>query len=128
MFEKEVREEYTEGENTIGRTCFQGSGKSSDGARTRRYSSATAGARPPRTLVPRVSKASEKVYREFERDFFFRSFAEILHESGNILYALPRGCFDFGKLNVLRAGVRLGEMKNGRFEPSHSLAMCASRK
>lgn len=128
LFEKEVREEYTEGENTIGRTCFQGSGKSGGGARARRYSSAAAGARPPRTLVPRVSKALEKVYREFERDFFFRPFAETLHEAGNFLYSLPKECFDFGKLNVLRAGVRLGEMKNGRFEPSHSLAMCASRK
>ncbi len=128
LCEKEVRKEYAEGENTIGRTCFQGSGKSGGGARTRRYSSAAAGARPPRTLVPRVSKALEKVYREFERDFFFRPFAEILHEAGNFLYSLPKECFDFGKLNVLRAGVRLGEMKNGRFEPSHSLAMCASRK
>lgn len=128
LVEKEVRKEYAEGENTIGRTCFQDSGESGGGARTRRYSSAAAGARPPRTLVPRVSKALEKVYREFERDFFFRPFAETLHEAGNFLYSLPKECFDFGKLNVLRAGVRLGEMKNGRFEPSHSLAMCASRK
>ena len=32
--------------------------------------------------------------------------------------------FEFKGLNVLRAGVRLGELINGRFEPSHSLAMC----
>ncbi len=128
LFEKEVREEYAKGEDTIGRGCFQGGGKSGDGARVQRYSSAVAGARPPRTLVPRVSKTAEKAYREFERDFFFRPFAEMLHEAGNFLYSLPKGCFDFGKLNVLRAGVRLGEMKNGRFEPSHSLAMCVARK
>ncbi|MFR5101454.1 MAG: RsmF rRNA methyltransferase first C-terminal domain-containing protein, partial [Christensenellaceae bacterium] len=128
LFEKEVRKEYAKGEDTIERGCFQGGGKSGDGARGQRYSSAVAGARPPRTLVPRVSKTAEKAYREFERDFFFRPFAEILHEAGNFLYSLPKECFDFGKLNVLRAGVRLGEMKNGRFEPSHSLAMCVSRK
>ena len=51
LFEKEVREEYTEGENTIGRTCFQGSGKSSDGARTRRYSSAPASQKPRRRFI-----------------------------------------------------------------------------
>ena len=41
-----------------------------------------------------------------------------------MLYALPEGIFDWKDLRVLRAGVRLGEVKNGRFEPSHSLAMC----
>lgn len=27
----------------------------------------------------------------------------------------------------MRVGVRLGELKNGRFEPSHSLAMCQDK-
>ena len=81
----------------------------------------------PRPLRPRVSKEAERLYRAFEKEFFLSPFAETLHEAGGLLYALPEDTFDFSLLRVLRAGVRLGEVKNGRFEPSHSLAMCAER-
>ena len=47
-----------------------------------------------------------------------------MHEVNGILYELPENVFDWKGLQVLRVGVRLGEVKNGRFEPSHSLAMC----
>ena len=46
-----------------------------------------------------------------------------LYEKDGVLYALPDKVFDFTSLNILRVGVRLGEVKNGRFEPSHALAM-----
>jgi 16S rRNA C967 or C1407 C5-methylase (RsmB/RsmF family)/NOL1/NOP2/fmu family ribosome biogenesis protein len=78
-----------------------------------------------RTLRPNASKLSEKAYREFEKDFFKDKFAENLHEANGILYAIPKDVFDWKGLNVLRVGVRLGEMVNGRFEPSHSLIMSA---
>ena len=42
---------------------------------------------------------------------------------GTTLYSLPDNTPDFSKLKVLRAGLQLGEIKKGRFEPSHSLAM-----
>lgn len=42
---------------------------------------------------------------------------------GNMLYSLPENTPDFSKLKVLRPGLQLGEIKKGRFEPSHSLAM-----
>ena len=48
---------------------------------------------------------------------------ERLGKANGILYELPEGVFDWKGLQVLRVGVRLGEVKNGRFEPSHSLAM-----
>ncbi len=41
---------------------------------------------------------------------------------GSTLYSLPDETPDFSKLKVLRAGLQLGEIKKGRFEPSHSLA------
>lgn len=41
---------------------------------------------------------------------------------GANLYSLPDNTPDFSKLKVLRAGLHLGEIKKGRFEPSHSLA------
>ena len=70
-----------------------------------------------------VSREAEKAYRAFEESFLKERFAKRLYEANGILYNLPEGTFDFKGLQVLRAGVRLGEVKNGRFEPSHSLAM-----
>lgn len=69
-----------------------------------------------------VTSSGEKAYREFEKSFFKEKFAFRLHEVGGVLYELPEGVFDWHGLQVLRVGVRLGEVKNGRFEPSHSLA------
>lgn len=76
---------------------------------------------------PSVSKTAEKAYREFEKAFFIAPFAGRLHEANGALYELPEGVFDWKGMQTLRVGVRLGEMKNGRFEPSHSLAMSVKR-
>ena len=81
--------------------------------------------RPVKQAKRSVSLASEKAYRAFERAFFKGVFARNLHEVNGVLYELPQGVFDWKGLNVLRVGVRLGEVKNGRFEPCHALAMSA---
>ena len=73
---------------------------------------------------PSVTVSGEKAYREFEKLFFHKKFAYRLYENNGTLYELPEGVFDWKGLSVLRVGVRLGEVKNGRFEPSHALAMC----
>lgn len=70
-----------------------------------------------------ISKSAEKAYREFETKFFKEERFARLHEANGVLYAIPEDAFDWSGLHVLRVGVRLGEMKNGRFEPSHALAM-----
>lgn len=72
-----------------------------------------------------VTSSGEKAYRDFEKSFFKEKFAFRLHEANGVLYELPEGVFDWKGLQVLRVGVRLGEVKNGRFEPAHSLAMAA---
>ncbi len=71
-----------------------------------------------------VTGKGEKAYREFEKGFFKRKFACRPYENEGVLYELPDGVFDWKGLHVLRAGVKLGEVKNDRFEPSHALAMC----
>ncbi len=71
-----------------------------------------------------VTPKSEKLYRAFERAFFREKFAFRLYEHNGVLYELPEGVFDWKGLQVLRVGVRLGEIKGERFEPSHSLATC----
>ena len=75
-----------------------------------------------------VTTSGEKAYREFEKTFFYEKFARRLYENNGVLYELPNGVFDWKGLQVLRVGVRLGEVKNGRFEPCHSLAVCVKKE
>ena len=79
-------------------------------------------------IKPFVARDSERAYREFEKTFFREKFACNLHEANGVLYELPQNVFDWKGLQVLRVGVRLGEVKNGRFEPNHSLAMCLKKE
>ncbi len=75
-----------------------------------------------------VTGKAEKAYREFERQFFKDKFAARLYEKNGTLYELPEEVFDWKGLRVLRVGVRLGEVKNDRFEPCHSLAMSVKKE
>ena len=79
-------------------------------------------------IKPFVARDSERAYREFEKTFFREKFAYNLHEANGVLYELPQNVFDWKGLQVLRVGVRVGEVKNGRFEPNHSLAMCLKKE
>ena len=81
----------------------------------------------PKEKKSNVKKQTEQAYRAFEKEFFLHPFADGLYEHGDEVFALPTPAFEWGNLQVLRVGVRLGEMKNGRFEPDHSLAMCAKK-
>ena len=72
--------------------------------------------------------STAKVYRAFEKDTFTGYTARNLHEVNGTLYSLPEGVFDFKGLNVLRVGVKLGEIKNGRFEPAYALAMSLKKE
>ena len=79
-------------------------------------------------LKPFIPKESERAFRAFEKECFKTLSFSNLHEVGGVLYALPDHAFDFKGLFVLRAGLRLGEVKNGRFEPSHSLALATKKE
>lgn len=79
-------------------------------------------------MKPWCSREGEQAYRAFEKSFFHQKFAYRLYEANGILYELPEGVFDWKGVQVLRVGVRLGEVKNGRFEPSHSLALCVKKE
>ena len=74
---------------------------------------------------PWCTKESEKAYREFEKSFFKTQQAKRLYEQNGVLYELPEGVFEWKGIQVLRVGVRLGEVKHGRFEPDHALALSA---
>ena len=76
----------------------------------------------------KITPQSERAYKEFEKAFFHSPFAKNLHEVGGVLYELPQGIFQWQGLQVLRVGVKLGEVKNGRFEPSHALGMSVKKE
>ena len=42
---------------------------------------------------------------------------------GDTLYWVPAGMPDIGRVKVMRPGLELGEIKKGRFEPAHALAL-----
>ena len=44
------------------------------------------------------------------------------------LYLVPKGLPDLGGLRILRSGLLIGELKNGRFEPSQALACALNLK
>ena len=70
-----------------------------------------------------ISKSSEQIYRDFEKQCFTAPQYSILHEANGNAYGIPESAFDWKGLQMLRVGVHLGEIKNGRFEPSQALAL-----
>ena len=79
------------------------------------------GAFPP--IKPAVAKKTAEIYGAWERENLKVQFRN-LHEAEGVLYSLPDGCPDLSGLHVLRAGVRLGEIKGSIFTPSHAIAAC----
>ena len=77
-----------------------------------------------KTAKNSVTQKSERAYRDFEKTFFHEKFSFRLFENNGVLYELPEEVFDWKGLNILRVGIRLGEVKNDRFEPAHSLVAC----
>lgn len=67
-------------------------------------------------------------YFDFEKKFLksisFGNFTMF----GENLYAMPQGTPDLSKVKVLRCGLHLGEIRKGRFEPSHSLAIALKKE
>lgn len=82
--------------------------------------------RDKKLLTPAVKdKKLLTEYKNFEKEYLQIIFQN-LHIAENVLYSLPEN-FPIASCHILRAGVRLGEFINGRFEPSHSLAMCLKK-
>ena len=73
-------------------------------------------------MSPHADKKSLSLFGEFCSKYLNVSYKNI-HAVGGRLYSLPDNCPAVG-VQTLRAGVELGEVVKGRFEPSHSLAMC----
>lgn len=72
-------------------------------------------------------KDSEDIFKFYDSLFNNRSFGENLALIKDKIYLLPNNLPELKGLNVLRAGVQLGETKKNRIEPCHS-AFIASKK
>lgn len=88
----------------------------------------TSGEETPRmkTVKTNLSSAAKQGYGAFEKETFVSPVDGALYEANGKVYALPEGMFEFSGLNVLRAGIKLGEMTGGRFVPAHALAACSA--
>jgi NOL1/NOP2/sun family putative RNA methylase len=85
------------------------------------------GERAPRTLepTPPLPRSARALWDAFVVQTLKRDPVEgsPLSLRGENLYALPEHLPVLGGLTVLRAGLWLGKLKRGRFEPSHALAL-----
>lgn len=71
---------------------------------------------------PKIDKKSKEEWRGFCADTGYGASAENLHAVGDIIYNIMPECPSL-PFNTLRCGLRLGEIKKGRIEPCHALAM-----
>lgn len=76
-------------------------------------------------LTPSAARQSAALYKEWERENLGVEFGNI-RAVDKTLYSMPPH-MPATPLQTLRAGVRLGDVISGRFEPSHSLAMCLDK-
>jgi len=67
-------------------------------------------------------------YFDFEKKFLKDISFDYFALFGENLYSMPENCPDLSGIKVLRCGLHLGEIKKGRFEPSHSLAMALKKE
>lgn len=76
---------------------------------------------PFKLTVP--DKKTLAIYRQFEKQTLKGVSFQNLHFAGGMLYSIMGECPAL-PFNTLRAGVRLCEVRTGRVEPCHALAMC----
>ena len=79
--------------------------------------------------VPEVSEKPEKApkeWLEFAKELDIRLPAGRPVLFGQSLYWVPEEMPELARLKVMRPGLELGEVKKGRFEPAHALALWLS--
>ncbi len=74
------------------------------------------------SLKIKTDRTAEKLFKEFEAEYLKTDFKNLC-TFDNVLYSLIDGLPE-----IMRSGVCLGEVINGRFEPSHTLAMCLKKE
>lgn len=73
-----------------------------------------------------VKSDSEKLYREFEKEFLNVTLNGEFCLFGEQLYLKPKN-IDIDKIKTVRAGIPLGVCRKGRFEPSWALCLALTK-
>lgn len=74
-----------------------------------------------KVFVPKVDKAAKAAFDEWAKDVLKTEIKNV-HRVGDTLYAVPDGMPEINA-QILCAGVELGTIRGGRFQPAHALAM-----
>lgn len=75
------------------------------------------------TYPAEAKKDAVESYRKFEKENLNVKLEGHFVSFGENLYLLPREMISLDKIKCIRPGLLLGEVKKGRFEPSHHLCM-----
>ena len=79
------------------------------------------------TVPTEAKKDSVEVYRKFEKENLNVALKGRFVSFGENLYLLPEDMISLDKIKCVRPGLALGEVKKGRFEPSHHLCMALKK-
>ena len=74
-------------------------------------------------FTPAAGTKEPKEWTQFAKELGIQLPAGKAVMFGDTLYWAPEGMPDIQRLRVLRAGLELGTVKKGRFEPAHALAL-----
>lgn len=69
-----------------------------------------------------------EIYRKFENENLNIKLEGEFISFGDFLYMLPKGIGTLDKIKCIRAGLMLGEIRKGRFVPSHHLCMSLKKE
>ena len=80
--------------------------------------------KPQKSTSPQTaSRDAVESYRKFEKENLNIMLEGNFISFGDNLYLLPKEMVSLDKIKCIRPGLLLGEVKKGRFEPSHHLCM-----
>ena len=80
-----------------------------------------------RTPITETKKEIIKIYREFEKENLNVTLDGNFVSFGDFLYLVPHGMISLDKIKCVRPGLQLGEIRKGRFVPSHHLCMALKK-
>ncbi len=81
-----------------------------------------------RKPIKTCDKALERIYRDFEKENLNISLDGSITPFGNTLYLAPKEIGSLDNLKCISAGLELGEVRKGRFVPSHHLCMALKKE
>ena len=79
------------------------------------------------TAPSEAKKDAVESYRKFEKENLNVNLKGRFVTFGENLYLLPEDMISLDKIKCIRPGLSLGEVKKGRFEPSHHLCMALKK-